>query len=446
MGRSAHFVRRTNLAAVVAFAGLTALLTYPQVREFTTSVPSHSDPYFSMWRLGWIAHAIRNAPGQLFDANIFYPERLTLAYSDAMLLPGVVFAPLFWAGTSPVIIYNLALFSAFTLSGFTAFSLARLVTGNVGASLVAGVIYAFAPYRFTHYMHLELQLVFWIPMLLFVIHRSLPQVTVRDGVLFGAILGFQLLSCIYAGIFAAMFCAVFIPCLVVIGGRPFRLSIKPLMAAIVMTGLLALPYVYVYVGARNTVGTRSVEQFRLYSASLANYLSAPQMNRLYGSTAITDVIVADEVNLFPGVMTALLALTGVLGSTSRSRYPYVVGLILAIDMTAGANGLLHGWLFEHVALFRALRSPARFGILVVLCLAVLSAYGMAALLDRIRIGETEGRGHGCRRDALDDRICLEASDRSRGAALESRRLSCAKTTGRHRGAAVDITLWNMGLA
>ena len=243
-------MRRTNLAAVVAFAGLTALLTYPQVREFTTSVPSHSDPYFSMWRLGWIAHAIRNAPGQLFDANIFYPERLTLAYSDAMLLPGVVFAPLFWAGTSPVIIYNLALFSAFTLSGFTAFSLARLVTGNVGASLVAGVIYAFAPYRFTHYMHLELQLVFWIPMLLFVIHRSLPQLTVRDGVLFGAILGFQLLSCIYAGIFAAMFCAVFVPCLAVTGGRPFRLSIKPLMAAIVMTGLLALPYVYAYVGAR----------------------------------------------------------------------------------------------------------------------------------------------------------------------------------------------------
>ena len=241
-----------------------------------------------MWRLGWIAHAIRNAPGQLFDANIFYPERLTLAYSDAMLLPGVVFAPLFWAGTSPVIIYNLALFSAFTLSGLTAFSLARLVTGNVGASLVAGVIYAFAPYRFTHYMHLELQLVFWIPMLLFVIHRSLPQLTVRDGVLFGAILGFQLLSCIYAGIFAAMFCAVFVPCLAVTGGRPFRPSIKPLMAAIVMTGLLALPYVYAYVGARGTVGTRSVEQFRLYSASLANYLSAPQMNRLYGSTAITD--------------------------------------------------------------------------------------------------------------------------------------------------------------
>ena len=408
-------MRRTNLAAVITFAGLTVLLTYPQVRGFATSVPYHSDPYFSMWRLGWVAHAIRHAPGQMFDTNIFYPEHLTLAYSDAMLLPGVILAPLFWAGTSPVIIYNLALFCAFTLSGLTAFSLARLVTGNVGASLVAGMIYAFAPYRFTHYMHLELQLVFWIPLLLFIIHRSLPHLTVRDGALFGAILGCQLLSCIYAGIYAAMFCVVFVPCLALsavarpmpassgetrrspgeggTGGRPFRPSIKPLMAAGVMTGLLALPYAFAYVGARGTVGTRSIEQFRFYSASLANYLSAPQMNRFYGGTAITDPIFADEMNLFPGVVTVLLALTGAFASKSRSRYPYVVGLIFAIVMTAGVNGVLHGWLFEHVSLFQALRSPARFGILVILCLAVLSAYGMAVLLDRIgtpkrRVGVT----------------------------------------------------------
>ena len=165
------------------------------------------------------------------------------------------------------------------------------------------------------------------------------------------------------------------------------------MAAGVMTGLLALPYVYAYVGARGTVGTRSIEQFRLYSASLANYLSAPQMNRFYGVPRSPTPYWLTKMNLFPGVVTALLALTGVFGSKSRSRYPYVVGLIFAIVMTAGANGVLHGWLFEHVPLFRALRSPARFGILVVLCLAVLSAYGMAALLDRIgsakrRVGVT----------------------------------------------------------
>ena len=33
-------------------------------------------PHFSTWRLAWIAHALRTDPRHLFDANIFWPERL----------------------------------------------------------------------------------------------------------------------------------------------------------------------------------------------------------------------------------------------------------------------------------------------------------------------------------------------------------------------------------
>jgi hypothetical protein len=367
------------------FATLTCLLTYPQVLGFATTLPYNSDPYFSIWRLAWVAHTIRRAPTDLFNANIFYPEPLTFAYSDAMLLPGIVFAPLFWAGVNPVIIYNFALFLAFTLSGLVAFWLARMVTGNGGAALVAGVIYAYAPYRFTHYEHLELQLVFWIPLLLGVIHRTLPQVRARDGLLIGAILGLQILSCIYAGIFAAMFCAVFVPCLMAATDvRHWRALTKPLIAATVVTVALTLPYAYAYTAARATVGTRSLEQFRLYSASPTHFLSAPQMNRVWGHTAITDPLLANEMNLFPGVIAVLLAMVGIFRSTARSRYAYVAGLIFALVMTAGANGLLFEWLFEHVPLVRALRAPARFEMLVVLCLAVLSAYGMTALIETAR--------------------------------------------------------------
>ena len=35
---------RSNLAVAVAFAALTCLLTYPQVRNLATAVPYHSDP------------------------------------------------------------------------------------------------------------------------------------------------------------------------------------------------------------------------------------------------------------------------------------------------------------------------------------------------------------------------------------------------------------------
>jgi len=38
--------------------------------------------------------AFETAPLQLFDANIFYPSRYTLAYSDSMLAPALSVAPL----------------------------------------------------------------------------------------------------------------------------------------------------------------------------------------------------------------------------------------------------------------------------------------------------------------------------------------------------------------
>src|SRR5947208_173442 len=62
-------------------ASLAAFITWPQVLHLRTSIFSHHDPYFSIWRITWVAHALATSPLHLFDANIFYPSRDTLAYS-----------------------------------------------------------------------------------------------------------------------------------------------------------------------------------------------------------------------------------------------------------------------------------------------------------------------------------------------------------------------------
>jgi len=376
--------RRTYIAVALLFAALTVLVTYPQVRGFGTAVPYHTDPYFSMWRLGWVAHAIATTPGAVFDANIFYPERHTLAYSDAMLLPGIVAAPLFWTGISPIRIYNGLLFAAFALSGFTMFVLARHLTGNVAAAVVAGTIYAFAPYRFTHYMHLELQLVFWIPLALLMIHRILSNARIRDGVILGMLVGCQILSSIYSGVFLLAYCVVLGPCLLLTTGkRSVRSLALPVITAAVIATVLACAYGPAYLEAARTVGTRTAGEVQRYSASLRNYFSAPKMNRLYGWTAVTDQLSADEMNLFAGVTAMVLALLGIVAARQRVRLAYVAGLVFAIAMTSGVNGFVYPWLFEHVLPFSALRSPARFDVLITLSLAVLSAYGADVLLCRI---------------------------------------------------------------
>jgi len=45
------------------FAVLTALMTYPQVRQLSTAVGDSDDPLLSIWRLSWIAHQLPRDPG-----------------------------------------------------------------------------------------------------------------------------------------------------------------------------------------------------------------------------------------------------------------------------------------------------------------------------------------------------------------------------------------------
>jgi hypothetical protein len=68
---------------------------------------------------------------------------------------------------------------------------------------------------------------------------------------------------------------------------------------------------------------------------------------------------------------------------------YGLSLLVAGDMALGTNGLIFPIARPHVATLRALRAPARFGILVQLTLGVLAALGLARAAARWpRIGPT----------------------------------------------------------
>ena len=169
------------------FAILTAIMTWPQVLVLSTHALDDPDVFFNLWRLRWIAHALESR-ASLFDANIFHPERGVLAYSDALLVEGVLGAPLLHAGVPPVLVHNLLLLGALVASGVGMFVLARHLTGSTGGAIAAGVIFAFAPYRFAHYMHLELQWVLWSPWAFWALQRTIESGSFRFGLLTGLFL------------------------------------------------------------------------------------------------------------------------------------------------------------------------------------------------------------------------------------------------------------------
>jgi hypothetical protein len=202
---SALFPERSLTRSALECAGITlayglvvVVMTWPQAARLDM-VPDLGDPLFSTWRLAWTAHQIVRDPLHLFDGNIFYPERLTLTYSDSHIVLGLMSAPFLWAGFHQLAVYNVLFLSLFAFSGATMFVLVRALTGRSDAAMVSGTLFALYPYRFEHYSHLELQATFWIPLLLLAIHRAFKRGRGRDGLAAGLLMGLQTSSSLYYG-------------------------------------------------------------------------------------------------------------------------------------------------------------------------------------------------------------------------------------------------------
>jgi len=382
MADSARRIREAAVPATV-FLVLTCGMMWPQVRHIRDSAVPHQDIYFNMWRLEWLAHALATSPRDLFNGNIFYPEPRTLAFSDAMLVQGVFAAPLIWLGTPPVLVHNIMLLGAIVLSAAAMFALVWYLTGSRGAALLAGTIFAFAPYRFEHIMHMELQWAMWMPLAFLSLHRTIDRARIRDGLATGAAVALQMLSSIYYGVFLATLLPVSGVLLQLGRGRSnVRRSMVALAAGAILAAAVVGPYALPYMHARERVGERPAEQVNVFAARPGDYLVVPRENWLYGRWQMRG---EGERRLFPGAVASLLAVVAILlRPPSRLIIVYVVAAVAAFEASLGFRGYLYSVLHEHVAAYHGLRAPARLGIFVVFFLAVLSAFGYAFLAAALR--------------------------------------------------------------
>jgi hypothetical protein len=377
-------LRRSLLTAVGAGSlvlALTVLVTWPQALYMSSRISTHFDAQFSIWRLGWIAHALATAPTRIFDANIFYPARTTLAYSDATMLQGVLGAPLFWADVSPVLIYNAMLFAGFAGSGLAVFLLTRHLTGEIDVSLVAAAIFTTLPYRTEHFFHLEMQWIVFVPLTFWALHRAIERPSVGYGIAAGVFIWLQVLSCIYYGVFLGLTLVFFAPAVVLLTGRsPYRATIVPLAVAATIAGVLTVPFALPYLAAARDIGVRPEVEITRYSATPINYLAAPELNRLWGWTA--ERWGSNELRLFPGLMAVLLACASALRHPRRPVVIYACLALVAILFSFGTNNPAYVLLLKYVSPLQGFRSMSRFGAFAGCAIAVLAAFGMQALLER----------------------------------------------------------------
>jgi hypothetical protein len=135
--------------AAVLYGVLTMLLAYPLwIHPASRLMSPSADTDLTKWALAWDTHAFMHQPLAFFDANIYYPQHLTLAYSESFIGSALLATPVLWLTGNPVLAFNLVALVSPMLCGLGAFLLARRLRISVPGATLAGIGFAFSPPRF----------------------------------------------------------------------------------------------------------------------------------------------------------------------------------------------------------------------------------------------------------------------------------------------------------
>jgi hypothetical protein len=394
-------VRRVRVVFVCAAALLSSIVrTWPLASGFGSlgRTQNSGDGRFGVWNVAWVAHALTTDPAGVYDANIFHPHRHALAYSEANLGAGTIAIPAWLATRNPLAAHNSVVFVAFSASVVFMWMLARRLTGDDGAAATSAVLFAFCPYVFAHTAHIQLLMIAGIPLCMLMFHRLVDEPSPRRGVALGVALAGQALSCAYYGIsvglaigYATIFCAW--------SRRLWRSPAFWLAIAIAAGTSIAivLPFFMPYRGVQQETGfARSLDDARQWSAFVRSYLASGARAHEWLLPIIRDW---NGSVLFPGFVAIGLALAGGATVLRRGSAPdapaaarhdretallYASLAILTFWATLGPRAGLYTVFYNTIPVFSFLRAPERIGIVVMLCLAVLSGYAVRALRQRFR--------------------------------------------------------------
>lgn len=251
----------------------TAIFFWPII----TNISNYSeggDTMFNAWTLSRNHHCIlRQDCPDYTDANIYFPHKDTMLYSETQLSAGLLTLPLYFLNKNPLFAFNVFTIISFFLAGWFMYLLAkRLSKGHEAYSVMAGLVFEFAPLKLAAFTHLQNLSIFYLPLIVLLILAYLDKA--KRKYLVGLLIALTLQF--YASWYQMVF--VLIALAVMIGGmrlvkiinwqQLLRLSLITI-AAILLT--LPLAKEYIRFSKSDSAGFSIQDQVK-YSASLADYV------------------------------------------------------------------------------------------------------------------------------------------------------------------------------
>ena len=378
-----HWTVAALVCVVLAIAHTWPLATAPHV----LSRHDNGDVMLNEWILAWIQHQLPRDPANLFQGNIFYPARDTLAFSEPLIVPAVLGAPVRLAGGSPVLVHNLLVIAGFALTAFAAYAVAFEWTRDRLAALVAASAFAFNTHLLVRLAHVQALHAYGLPLALLATDRLLLYHRTRDALWLAV---WMIVMAYTSGHFLVFATVMIATALAARAGdwvsRPLQVLPRFALAAILSAAAIVplyLPYRRV---AIEQGLVRSLDHVTEFSATLKGYLASAGRLHFYSWSA--DLFRSEIEAFFPGVAVFTLTCVAVVFAwrrpaaepTTRRRVTMLVAIAaVGLVLSLGTHTPVYGWLYAIFPPLRGIRAAARFGNLFLLALALLAAIGTARL-------------------------------------------------------------------
>ena len=372
---------RPLFISLVVFTALAVIHTWPLASDLSRfSRVDNGDYQLNAWAVDWVVWKLPRQPAHLFDANIFHPERQTLAYSEPLILPALLVAPLVWAGAPPIVVMNVAMLAGLILSAWAIGWYCRSVTGSTWAGLVGGSLAIFNAHTFVRLAHLQALHLELVPLVFVGVHAIATRGRVRDAVWTGLAVAAQVLTSLYLLIFVAwgLVCAAAVR----LADTSARLRTSLLTALSIATAAAAAwPVLQPYAELSRKLGLRrSAAEAIGFTATWRDYLYTGA--RVHYDLWSHHFAAADA--LFPGVVALMLVVTALVVRPGDRRivrmWVAVLAGSVALSLLPNVPGFetLHGWLTP----LQAIRAYGRSGQMALVAVAVLASFGVAAMAIR----------------------------------------------------------------
>lgn len=388
---------RTHGLALLAYTLLVAIVLWPAVRYFRTRylLPAGDGQVF-VWSWWALPRALGAGQNPFHTTDLFYPVGADLGLTTTAPLLAIVLWPV-RALLGPAAQVNVAQLGSAFLTASLTYALALRTTPSRAAAWLAGAAFAFAPYRFVHFGHLNLVNAWTIPLGILAFLRFVDAPSRTRSLAIGAAAGASFLVDPQLAVLVAL-------ALVVLGVAHRRtvldswrlLLIAPATGLALAAPLLVPMAMALRHGEADPVAGLGSSWF--YSSDVLSWLVPPPSNPILGGLLGDRQVATAEGLAYPGLLLLGLAVYGRESIARSLRRPWVALGLVSFVLSLGPFLHVAGWsgsLFSYdgqrfsvplpfLALqsipgLDSLRVPGRFLFLGVLAVDLLAAQTLGSI-------------------------------------------------------------------